>query len=51
MNTFKLNKAAVVIWLAVSLIVGYGVGAPVLGLDMVPQTHACGGGAAGGGGC
>lgn len=49
MNTLKMNKAVVVIWLAVSLLVGGGLVAPAMGFDVIPQTHACGGGA--GGGC
>ncbi len=49
MNTLKMNKAVVVIWLAISLLVGGGLVAPAMGFDVIPQTYACGGGS--GGGC
>ena len=41
MNTLKINKAIIVIWLAVSLLVGGGLVAPAMGLDVIPQANAC----------
>ena len=51
MNTLKINKAVAVVWLAITLLVGGGLVAPAAGLDVLPQTHACGINAGGGGGC
>lgn len=52
MNTQKINKAVLIIWLALALSFGGGIVATGLGLDGVAVTHAGGGiNCGGGGGC
>ncbi len=51
MNTLKINKAVAAVWLAITLLIGGGLVAPAVGLDVLPQTHACGINDGGGGGC
>ena len=51
MNTLKINKAAIVLLLALTMLFGNGLVASMTGLDLMPQTYACGPGNGGGGGC
>ena len=51
MNTLNIKKAVIVVWLALAVLVGPSVVGSSLGLDLVPQTHACGLGSGTGGGC
>ena len=51
MNTLKINKAVAAVWLAITLLVGGGLVAPAVGLEVISQTHACGITDGSGGGC
>jgi len=51
MNTLKINKTVAAVWLAITLLIGGGLVAPAVGIEIVSQTHACGLDAGSGGGC
>lgn len=49
MNTLKLKKAVLIVWMALALSFGTGIVGAQIGFDTTPATHACGAG--NGGGC
>lgn len=49
MNTLKIKKALLIVWMALTLSFGTGLIGAQLGFETTPATFACGG--AHGGGC
>ena len=49
MNTLKIKKAVLIVWMTLALSFGTGIAGVQLGLDTVATTFACGG--SNGGGC
>ena len=49
MNTLKLKKVALIVWIALTLSLGTGIVGTQLGFESTNAAYACGGG--NGGGC
>ncbi|MEM8858453.1 MAG: hypothetical protein AAGD96_09035 [Chloroflexota bacterium] len=49
MNTLKIKKVILIVWMTVAFSLGTGIVGTQLGLETTPAAYACGGAGQGGG--